>query len=271
MAVLFLGLTHKILSGHWVPDLSARQAALLAASGFIGLSIGDGALFRAFVDIGPRLSMLIMTTSPLFAAALGWAFLGETLPLRAIAAILLTVCGIAWAVLERPASTPKGIDTNRRTRGIALAFVGSICQATGLLLSKQGMGHGWMPTEEHLNPQAATLVRMSFAAVGVAPMLALSLRRQRRKRLDGFMPDRSGSISAGLAFTACGSVAGPFLGVWLSLVAADHAPVGIAQTLCSLTPVFILPAVIIVYREKISFRAAAGPVVAVIGVALLFL
>lgn len=271
LAVIFLGLTHRLLSHQWIPDLSGRQAALLAASGFIGLSIGDGALFRAFVDIGPRLSILIMTTSPLFAAALGWVFLDEALPLSAIGAILLTVCGIAWAVLERPASAPTDIDSTRRTRGILLAFVGSICQAIGLLLSKQGMGHGWLPTEEHINPQAATLVRMSFAAIGVTPMLILSLRKQRRRRLDGLASDRSGSIGAGLAFTACGAIAGPFLGVWFSLIAADRAPVGIAMTLCSLTPVFILPVVALVYREKISFRAAAGAMIAVAGVILLFL
>ena len=37
------------------------------------------------------------------------------------------------------------------------------------------------------------------------------------------------------------AICGPVLGVWLSLVAAKNAPVGVAQTLCGLSPVFILP------------------------------
>ena len=40
---------------------------------------GDLCLFRALVLIGPRLSMLIMSLAPPVAAALGWAWLGESL------------------------------------------------------------------------------------------------------------------------------------------------------------------------------------------------
>ena len=70
--------------------------------------------------------------------------------------------------------------------------------------------------------------------------------------------------------SSAGAIAGPFLGVWMSLVAADRAPVGVAQTLCSLTPVFILPVLMLLHKERISARAALGAAVAVLGTALLF-
>ncbi|NUQ47564.1 MAG: EamA family transporter [Phycisphaerae bacterium] len=45
---------------------------------------------------------------------------------------------------------------------------------------------------------------------------------------------------------------------------------GVAQTLCSLTPVFILPLAHLIHREHITPRAALGALAAVAGCGLLF-
>lgn len=270
LAVGFHGVTHLALVGTLWPDISPRQLLFLATSGVIGLSIGDQALLVAFVDIGPRLTMLIMTTSPILAALFGWVALGETLNVIAWLGIALTISGVGWVVLERPEGEITRA-TPRRARGIVLAFVGAACQAGGLLLSKQGMGHGWLPEDQHLHPQAATLVRMLFAGFGVLPILALHSYRIRKRFTAGLQPTRTGSRRAGLLFSGCGAVVGPYLGVWMSLVAADRAPLGIAQTLCSLAPIFILPVLVVLYRERVSPRAWIGAVIAVAGCAVLFL
>ena len=76
---------------------------------------------------------------------------------------------------------------------------------------------------------------------------------------------------SGLTLAACAAILGSYLGVWMSLVAGDRAPLGIAQTLCSLTPIFILPCVVVAYKERVSARAVIGAFVAVAGSALLFL
>ena len=78
-------------------------------------------------------------------------------------------------------------------------------------------------------------------------------------------------MRSGLLFTAGGAVVGPFLGIWMSLLACDRAPLGVAQTLCSLPPVFILPFAHLVHKEHVSGRAVLGAFVAVSGVAVLFL
>ena len=57
----------------------------------------------------------------------------------------------------------------------------------------------------------------------------------------------------------------------MSLVATDRAEVGVAQTLCSLSPVFILPFAVWFEKERIGIRAILGATVAVCGSALLFL
>ena len=83
--------------------------------------------------------------------------------------------------------------------------------------------------------------------------------------------DRAGHLRSGLVFAALGAFTGPFLGVWMSLVASDNAPLGVAQTLCSLAPVFILPVVVILHKERVSARAVVGAFIAVLGATLLFI
>ena len=64
---------------------------------------------------------------------------------------------------------------------------------------------------------------------------------------------------------------GPLLGVWMSLVAVQHAGTAVAATLTSTVPIMILPLVVLVKKERVGLRAVIGAVVAVSGVALLFL
>ncbi|HSM24486.1 MAG TPA: EamA family transporter, partial [Anaerolineaceae bacterium] len=73
-----------------------------------------------------------------------------------------------------------------------------------------------------------------------------------------------------LKYTLAGAVVGPFIGVWLSLVAVQFAKVGIASTLMALTPIFHLP-IGKILKEEISFQAIFGTLIAVVGVAILFL
>ena len=78
LAVVFLSVTHFLLTGQWFPaDVEPYRWGWLGLSGIIGLVIGDSMLFRAFVMIGPRLSMLLMSLVPIISAALAWVFLEE--------------------------------------------------------------------------------------------------------------------------------------------------------------------------------------------------
>jgi len=105
LAIALLGLHHRIAAGLWLPDASTSAVFYLAASGIIGLSIGDQALFTSFLYIGPRLATLLMTTSPIVAAALGRVWLDETIGPWGWLGILVTMGGVAWVVLERPRPT----------------------------------------------------------------------------------------------------------------------------------------------------------------------
>jgi drug/metabolite transporter (DMT)-like permease len=73
-----------------------------------------------------------------------------------------------------------------------------------------------------------------------------------------------------LAQMALGALTGPFLGVSLLLFAITRIPTGLAQTFAALTPVLIIPFSAALYRERLSWRALAGALLAFAGVALLF-
>jgi len=74
-----------------------------------------------------------------------------------------------------------------------------------------------------------------------------------------------------MGFITLGAFFGPFLGVSLSLLSVQYIHVGVAQTFMSVIPVLIIPFVIIIHKEKVSLRAVAGAILAVVGVAILFL
>jgi drug/metabolite transporter (DMT)-like permease len=68
-----------------------------------------------------------------------------------------------------------------------------------------------------------------------------------------------------------GALFGPIIGVSSSLLAVQHAEVGVASTLMALPPIFLLPISYFVFKERFSWQAVAGTLVAIAGVALLFL
>ncbi|HEX9945657.1 MAG TPA: DMT family transporter [Thermoanaerobaculia bacterium] len=253
----FLGLAAWALRGLPLPvDASPRAWGWLAVSGLVGFVFGDLCLFRAYVVIGPRISTLMMALAPLLTTAIGWLVLGETLSGRDFLGMALTISGIAWAVLEwkRPAETG---ERHRRPwlRGLALAFGGALGQAAGLVLSKLGMG------EYH--PVAATQVRV---LAGIAGYALLFFPLCWWPRLPAAMRDRRA-----LGLAALGAFLGPFLGVSLSLFAVRHTVAGVAASVMALQPVLILPLVVLLRGERVGTGGVAGALVAVAGVALLFL
>ena len=100
-AVVFLCITHIIIFGNIIPYATYDQWLWIGASGIIGLGIGDFGLFAAFVIIGPRRSLLIMSLSPLFAAIFAYLILKETLTELAIIGMIITIIGIILVIIEK--------------------------------------------------------------------------------------------------------------------------------------------------------------------------
>jgi len=262
LAFGFLTLLAWALRGVPLPvDASPRTWGWLAVSGLVGFVFGDFCLFRAFLAIGPRLSMLMMSLAPPLTAIIGWLLLGETLGGRELLGMALTVTGIGWAVLERkrPGETGaagRGARAGRATfAGICFGFCGALGQAGGLVLSKLGMG-GY-------DAVAATQVRV---VAGVAGYALLFLVFHWWPRMGPALRD-----GRALSFAAVGAFFGPCVGVSLSLYAVHRTVSGVAASLMALTPVLLIPLVVLLGRERVGIGGVAGSLVAVAGVALLFL
>jgi drug/metabolite transporter (DMT)-like permease len=247
---------HRFSRGAFLP-LAAPPAswAWLGLSGIVGLAAGDALLFRAYVRIGPALSMLVFALAPALAALLSWPLLGETLDAREWCGIAITLSGIAWVVSERRRRTFVG-EAKRYGSGILFAVGGALGQALGLITAKLGLSLGVVA-------QSANVMRLVTAAAAVWTGAVLTGGAMRT--LGALETDRRAGV-----YVVAGSIAGPFCGVWLSLVAIERAPVGVASTLMSLTPIFLLPVGRILFGEPITYRAIAGTVLALSGAALLF-
>ncbi len=260
LALAITAAIHAAVTGRLLPGADGRQALLLALSGLIGYVLGDAFLFEAFVLMGARVTMLIMTSVPIFGALLGLIVLGERLSTSQVAMIGLTLAGIAIVVSGpqtggegQPEAAP-GL-SGRRLWGIACAFGGAAGQAGGLLFSKLAMQGG-------MNPISANLVRLCAGAIGMGAWAAVS-----RHAVADFRAAARGPTAL-LILT--GTLVGPVLGVALSLYAVARVEIGVASTLMQMSPVLLLPLSRLATRERIDARAIVGTAVAVAGAAGLF-
>jgi drug/metabolite transporter (DMT)-like permease len=227
----------------------------LSLSGIIGLSLGDAFLFQALVSVGPRLGTLLLSLAPIFGSIIAWVFFGEILSALQITGIVLALAGIAWVVLshEEPPDTPRG----HTRRGVLFGVLAGLGQAVGLVLSKQGMFGDFSPFQ-------ANAIRMLAAVIFIWIWTAFD-----GKLAATFTALRGKPRVIGLI--ALGAVLGPLLGVSASLLAVQHAEVGVASTLMALPPVIILPISYFVLKERIGWQAILGTLLAILGVAVLFL
>ncbi len=255
-ATIFLLIFHYFMYGTFIPvQAELYRWFWLGLSGLIGLILGDGLLFQAFVFIGARLSMLVMSLVPIISTLLAWIFLSEILSLSEIIAILLTVVGIAWVILERQPIDSR-VGPRHHLLGVLCAMGGAIGQAVALVTAKKGLG-GDFPA------LSANFIRIVSATIVF--WIVTLMRGQVISNFKFFkIPSARNAIIAG-------SVVGPFLGIWFSLIAIKYANIGIASTLMALPPIFLLPLTRWIFKDHISWRAIIGTILAIVGVAIIFL
>ena len=239
----------------WPTDASEHAWVWLSISGLVGFTFGDLCLFRAFLLLGPRLSTLMMAFAPPLAAIAGWIWLDEQLGPWQLAGMFTILAGVMWAILDRTPSAASQATPSARRWGVVLGFCGALGQGVGLVLSKYGMGD--------YEAIAANQIRVLAGMIGFAVMFTIIgwWPRVRKSLRDG----------PGMAYTAGGAFAGPFLGVTLSLLAVQHIEAGVAASIMGTTPVLIIPYMVWVGKERVGLGGVLGAVLAVAGVAVLFL
>jgi drug/metabolite transporter (DMT)-like permease len=255
-ALIYLVVINLIIFREPLPfSAGSSRWIWLSLSGVIGLSLGDAFLFQSYVSVGPRLGSLLLSLAPIFGSIIAWVFFGETLTPLQISGIVLALAGIGWVVMshEEPADTPLG----HTRRGVIFGVLAGLGQAVGLVLSKQGMAGEFSPFQ-------ANAIRMLAAAIFIWVGAVI------QKQAGGTITEVRKQPQI-LWLLALGALIGPVLGVSTSLLAVQHAEVGVASTLMALPPVIVLPISYFFFKEKVSWQAIAGTLLAIAGVAVLFL
>ena len=113
------------------------------------------------------------------------------------------------------------------------------------------------------NVFAATQIRIIAGTIGFIILISAIKRwpKVRETATDG----------TAMKFISIGAVFGPFVGVYLSLLAVKYTSVGIASTIMAIIPILIIPPAILLYKEKVSMKEVIGALISVIGVALFFI
>jgi drug/metabolite transporter (DMT)-like permease len=255
-ALMYLAIINVILFREPLPFSAESSRWLwLGLSGIIGLSLGDAFLFQALISLGPRLGTLLLSLAPIFGSIIAWVFFREVLSPLQITGIILALAGIAWVVLshEEPPNTPHG----HTRRGVIFGVLAGLGQAVGLVLSKQGMFGEFSPFQANAIRMLAAVIFI-WAWTAFDSKLGATFAALREKpRVLGWL--------------ALGALVGPVLGVSASLLAVQHAEIGVASTLMALPPVIVLPISYFAFKEKIGWQAIIGTVLAIAGVAVLFL
>jgi len=255
-SIFCLTVLHFLLEGSpWPAAVSWEQLGWLSLSSIVGLVIGDAMLFQAFVLIGARLSMLLMSTVPIMGAVLAWLLFDETLRPIEIAGIAFGVSGVLIVILGKK-GRPVGLGGRNYVLGVLFGLGGAIGQVANLITAKYALIDGY-------SALSATWIR-TLVAVIVMWGIAILLGRVRRTVTACIAPDVG-------KWLLLGALIGPAIGGWLSMAAVQNANVGIASTLMALPPVLLIVYEGLVMRKPVGWQAVAGTCLAFAGVALLFM
>jgi len=238
---------------------SARSLVFVAASGLVGISIGDTVLFAAVLRIGVHRALLVQTTSPIFTALIAVPLQGERLAPMQVLGALVTLAGVALVVAPSRGGgrdpKPSAKRTLRRWAlgGVALGTLSAIAQAVGIVMAKEGMGE--VPV------LASSALRLSTAALGLVALAAVSGRL-------GDLRVALGNVQA-LRRILPATLLGAYVAIFLMMAGIALAPASIAAVLLTTSPVFSLILEATVLRRPVTAKDVIGTLAAVGGVAVL--
>ena len=256
---LFFALTllwaWALYTGHW-RSLTSSGVVLLALSGFVGIFIGDTALFACMNRLGPRRSGVLFATHAIFSTLLAWLFLGETLWGWTLLGAALLIGGVMVAIVWGRRESETHVWENTQGTlwvGVALGLLAALSQSVATLMIKPLMASG-------VDAVAASAVRTSASFLAHLALLWAGLRVARVQQPLTLKTLFNTWASAAVAMA---------LGMTLILQALHTGQANVVGIFSSLTPILLLPLLWVVYRRRPAWGAWGGAVMAVAGAALI--
>ena len=260
------------LSGRW--HLAGQALPLLAASGVLGIALGDSFFFAALRRLGTRRALTIDAGGPALTTLLGAALLRELPSLwQWLGVGLISLAVLLVARRGEPAdagpldpASPKPPATASRPQamaprsgasrwGVPLALAALVCGSLGALLARAAL------LEATIGPVQAAAVRLAAASLVLLPLLRGLPAPGRRPRLQAPRWPRL------LLATLLGTSAG----ISLQQTALAGLPGGLAVALLSTAPVMALPLAWAWEGDRPGWGGLLAALCALCGVALVVL
>jgi drug/metabolite transporter (DMT)-like permease len=237
--------------------LGFRQAALLLASGVLGIAAGDSFYFAALRRLGTRRTLTLEAGGPVLTSAAGLLLLLEVPSPRQWAGVALVSLALVLVAGQAPPGDPRARLQRQQVLGLLLGLLALVCGSAGALLARSALRDTPLP------PLQAAALRLAGAAVVLLPLLPGLVRRLGSRW--GPQPAQPRWLLL-LAATLLGTV----LGIALQQLALSRLPAGLAVALLSTSPVL---AVLLAAAEgdRPGRRGWAAALLVLAGVGLLLL
>lgn len=242
-----------------LPRPSWSAVVLFLVGGVLSTYLGRRGYFRSVELMGPSRAASVQVTNPVFAAVFAWALLGERLRLWDALAMAVVVVGLLLTS-QVPRPSIEGVASRRMTRmPLALllpAVVASVCYALGNV-ARGGAVQQWN------EPVVGGFLGALSGTVGYL-LFHVSFRK--------LAADVRAANRRGLALWA-GAGTITMAGQMAVIAATAHIPVGIAVAISAATPVLVIPASVLLFRnsDRVRIRTAVGACLIIGGVAGLVL
>ena len=257
MVMVFAMLTaFTALTTGW-SSLSNDHFVPLILSGFIGIFLGDTALFLTLNRLGPRRTAMVFSLNAPLSAVLGWILLGEVLTPLQVAGIATTFLGVILSIrFGKRKSQLHHWESIRGPLwvGVGIGLIAAMSQSIGSLVARPVMETG-------ADPVAASTIRIGVAALC---LVLLTLLPYQRLKPTGYLTPKI------IGIVAFSGMLGMGIGMTLILYALSGSKVGIISTLSATTPAILLPLLWLRTSEIPARGAWVGAGLVLVGSAMIF-
>lgn len=201
---------------------------LLAASGVLGIALGDSLYFAALRRLGTRRCLTLDAGGPAVTAVAGFLWLAEwPSPLQwlGVGLISLAVLLVARQKPERSPAAGLAVPAAAQRLGVLLALGALLCGSGGALLARAALRAG------ELDPLQSAVLRLAAASLVLLPLL----------RGVPVSPPRPRPAQRRWPLWLAATLLGTSAGIALQQTALQHLPGALAVALMATAPVMALP------------------------------
>jgi drug/metabolite transporter (DMT)-like permease len=201
---------------------------LLAASGVLGIALGDSLYFAALRRLGTRRCLTLDAGGPAVTAVAGVLWLAEwPSPLQwlGVGLISLAVLLVARQKPERSPAAGLAVPAAAQRLGVLLALGALLCGSGGALLARAALRAG------ELDPLQSAVLRLAAASLVLLPLL----------RGVPASPPRPRPAQRRWPLWLAATLLGTSAGIALQQTALQHLPGALAVALMATAPVMALP------------------------------